>query len=457
MLIAAQDHNAIVVMNPGSKYIVAETSVFFCIADDEDSLDQSGIRRDEGRVWLKAYEENRKVVAARKKIERMRQASEMARPALLALLEMKGVGGADDSNDLDADTSKKAKRANTTAAGKSGTGVGKGGMPAIGPGVIGRLAGIRGVRAQPDDKKKKTAEKKPLHQEQPEDLFEQEETTTPSEEDLAEIVEQGGHIVVVGMGQKDMIGLEDGALLPQLTTIIRQLRTPFLPEALLSVPIVILYDYEIKEKVQAFVKGYKKLVYVQGSPLKLRSLLKVGADRCTKMLIVSGGNGSHPEPIMTDQDAILVLSMLESQEQLWGKLPTVICQLHVPSNIKQLSESLASEERAASQQAATQRSTKSPRKLSHATSFGSFAGASDEGKERGKETGRQGEVTERAAKAQTQSSQGIRTHLRYASGCIIHRAEFSSLFAAAYYTPGVLDLLKSMCQPPQSAHSSIVW
>jgi len=47
--------------------------------------------------------------------------------------------------------------------------------------------------------------------------------------------------------------------------------------------------------------------------------------------------------------------------------------------------------------------------------------------------------------------------MKYASGRIIHRAEFSSLFAAAYYTPGVLDLLKSMCQPPQSASSSIVW
>ena len=43
---------------------------------------------------------------------------------------------------------------------------------------------------------------------------------------------------------------------------------------------------------------------------------------------------------MTDQDAILLLSMLESQAPLWGGLPTVICQLHVPSNIKQLSESL---------------------------------------------------------------------------------------------------------------------
>jgi hypothetical protein len=30
-----------------------------------------------------------------------------------------------------------------------------------------------------------------------------------------------------------------------------------------------------------------------------------------------------------------------------------------------------------------------------------------------------------------------------------------SLFAVAFYTPGVLDLLKSMCQPPQTAQSSI--
>lgn len=66
-------------------------------------------------------------------------------------------------------------------------------------------------------------------------------------------------------------------------------------------------------------------------------------------------------------------------------------------------------------------------------------------------------LTRREPKKTTKSSTHIRTHLRYASGAIIHRAEFSSLFAAAYYTPGVLDLLKSMCQPPQSPYSSIVW
>jgi hypothetical protein len=227
-----------------------------------------------------------------------------------------------------------------------------------------------------------------------EDLFDNAEHVA-NEDDLLDIVEEGGHIVVVGMGR------EPGALLPQLTTIIRQLRTPFLPESLLQVPIVVLYDYQPREKVSKFFESYKRLVYVQGSPLRLRSLLKVGADRCSKMLIVSGGNGSHQEPIMTDQDAILLLSMLESQEPLWGRLPTVICQLHVPSNIKQLSESNAS-------QIALNESNK--------------GSASDKAVEGGS--------------LSTQSSKNIRTHLRYASGGIIHRAEFSSLFAAAYYTPG---------------------
>ena len=87
------------------------------------------------------------------------------------------------------------------------------------------------------------------------------------------------------------MGREEGAILPHLITIIRQLRTPVLPESLLNIPIVLLYDYRIGEKVEKFIKGYKRLVYVQGSPLKLKSLLKVGTDRCSKMLIVSGGNG----------------------------------------------------------------------------------------------------------------------------------------------------------------------
>jgi hypothetical protein len=342
------------------------------------------------------------------------------------------------------------------------------------------------------------------------------------------------------------------------------------------VPIVLLYDYQIREKVQKFFAGFKRLVYVQGSPLRLRSLLKVGADRCSKMLIVSGGNGSHSEPIMTDQDAILLLAMLESQEALWGRLPTVICQLHVPSNIKQLSESTATDQAQAvereryAHKTTTPRKGKSPRKPS-AGSDGAYV--SDE-----VAAERAPLQSEELESKPTLSSTNIRTHLRcvlkprnlivnpcvcggllclcvcrclcvsvcvslsvclclcvsfrslrmqicskvhyplrlplskhihihihihihslthththrerererererwlplrallakhthvrarahthttcrYASGGIIHRAEFSSLFAAAYYTPGVLDLLKSMCQPPQNAQSSIVW
>ena len=55
-----QDENGTVVMNPGCKYIINDNSVFFCIADNEDQLDE--IRREAGREWLRAYDENRSVV-----------------------------------------------------------------------------------------------------------------------------------------------------------------------------------------------------------------------------------------------------------------------------------------------------------------------------------------------------------------------------------------------------------
>jgi hypothetical protein len=64
---------------------------------------------------------------------------------------------------------------------------------------------------------------------------------------------------------------------------------------------------------------------------------------------------------------------------------------------------------------------------------------------------------EQDSRRPTLSSQAVRTHQRYASGCVIHQAEFSSIFAAAYYTPGVLDLMKTMCQSPKDHFSSIVW
>jgi len=440
MLIAAQDdENGTVVMNPGSKYTVKENSVFFCIANDEDSIDL--IRRELGREWLRAYNQNRTNVLIRKDKERRAKAAQMERPALLALAELKV-----EANDLEDEENKKknAPKVKLTPTLKPLVKV----STPIGPGILGKLGVVKGVRTAQDNKQKKRQESKSkevrererkreresihicictvgvcmsiylsIHvcytyitymyrythththtktqeEEVAEDLFEHAEHVD-NEDDLLDIVEEGGHIVVVGMGR------EPGALLPQLTTIIRQLRTPFFPEALLHVPIVVLYDYLPREKVSKFFGSYERLVYVKGSPLRLRSLLKVGVDRCSKMLIVSGGNGSHQEPIMTDQDAILLLSMLESQEPLWGRLPTVICQLHVPSNIKQLSESNAS-------QIALNESNK--------------GSASDKAVEGGS--------------LSTQSSKNIRTHLRYASGGIIHRAEFSSLFAAAYYTPG---------------------
>ena len=402
MLIAAQDESGSVVMNPGSKFTIQDNSVFFCIANDEDSLD--AIRREEGREWLRAYDQNRTEVAARKDQERKKKAASMDRPALLALQELKGVGGG-EGNDLEEDDAKKKRTQNMkkTPAGKATSPtVGKGVTP-IGPGVIGKLGLVKGVRAQPDAKQKKREEKKKEEEEEPDDLFEHGEKVT-NEDELLDIVEEGGHIVVVGMGR------EEGALLPQLTTIIRQLRTPFLPEALLQVPIVLLYDYQIREKVQKFFAGFKRLVYVQGSPLRLRSLLKVGADRCSKMLIVSGGNGSHSEPIMTDQDAILLLAMLESQEALWGRLPTVICQLHVPSNIKQLSESTATDQAQAvereryAHKTTTPRKGKSPRKPS-AGSDGAYV--SDE-----VAAERAPLQSEELESKPTLSSTNIRTHLR---------------------------------------------
>ena len=51
------------VMNPGSKYTIQDNSVFFCIANDEDSLD--AIRREEGetsRTLIKGVKEVRSAV-----------------------------------------------------------------------------------------------------------------------------------------------------------------------------------------------------------------------------------------------------------------------------------------------------------------------------------------------------------------------------------------------------------
>ena len=73
-----------------------------------------------------------------------------------------------------------------------------------------------------DAKKKDNQKKKEDEDEVEQELFEHEDVAT-NEEELEEIVAEGGHIVIVGVGR------DEGTLLPQITTIIRQLRTAFLP------------------------------------------------------------------------------------------------------------------------------------------------------------------------------------------------------------------------------------
>jgi hypothetical protein len=75
-------------MNPGTRYVVEDKSVFFCIASDEDTLDH--LRRDVGRKWLIAYEQN--ILTAHTKAEKAtgQRASKMFRPAIMDLDESRG-------------------------------------------------------------------------------------------------------------------------------------------------------------------------------------------------------------------------------------------------------------------------------------------------------------------------------------------------------------------------------
>jgi hypothetical protein len=108
------------------------------------------------------------------------------------------------------------------------------------------------------------------------------------EEALKEVVRIGGHIVIISMGSE----------LSQILAIVQQLRTPCLPEALLDIPIVILDDTDLDPNLAIQVEGLQHLrrmlakldsvFYVQGSALKLDTLVRIGADQCSKILIKSG-------------------------------------------------------------------------------------------------------------------------------------------------------------------------
>jgi len=75
-------------MNPGTRYVVEDKSVFFCIASDEDTLDH--LRRGVGRKWLIAYEQNILVAHTKDEKVKVQRASKMFRPAIMDLDESRG-------------------------------------------------------------------------------------------------------------------------------------------------------------------------------------------------------------------------------------------------------------------------------------------------------------------------------------------------------------------------------
>jgi hypothetical protein len=419
MLIACQDETGEVVMNPGKSFIIKDWTVFFCIAEDEDAL--TSVRRYEGRDWLNAYEANRAGVAKKRDADRARLAAKMQRPGFLAL------GSTVYEDDEDAlehrprwedggmirrtpsdPRNRRDKKTNITT------------LPGL---KAGHFASLAKKEQKEQEKRKSTV---PATDDAHAMLFEA-DAHVEDPDLLHDIVMQGDHIVVLGLTAN---------LFPQFVAIIRQLRNTNLPQVFLSIPIVILYDAQLPVKVDKFLHSYENLVYVRGDPLKLRSLITAGVDRCSKIIVVAGAprSGQGLEPLMMDQDAILLLSMLESQINLWGRAPDVICEMQVPANILQLAERFTVDKNL---------KHSAPRAKGLPASPGSVRSGTEDWGEDNEEP--------------TFSSQGSRTHVRYASGQVIHRAEFSSLFAAAFYTPGVLDLLRSMCQPPTSQQTSIVW
>eukprot|EP00960_Hanusia_phi_P050325 760149-Hanusia_phi.AAC.3 len=142
MLIAAQDEDGQVVMNPGSQFIVQDSTVFFCIANDEDSLES--IRRHEGRDWLIAYENNRHAAVEKVQAERRRVASTMSRPALLALSELKDVGNemGNFGGDGEDEDKKGVYFSRTRSVAKSSANSKRGGAMPVG--VVGRAGIPRG-------------------------------------------------------------------------------------------------------------------------------------------------------------------------------------------------------------------------------------------------------------------------------------------------------------------------
>jgi len=236
------------------------------------------------------------------------------------------------------------------------------------------------------------------------------------------IVKHGSHYVVILM--------TDGVW-QQVEAIINPLRQPYLHK---WVPIVIVTPVPPPAKLKGSHTG---VYFVTGNPHQVSILDKVGI-RVAKSIILLTGKPMRQEPVMMDHHVVLTASLIEAQvSNVANDIPLII-DMHNPHNIGQLAKDI-------------------PSSFVKHNSLTMLKANMNQRKER-EERWVARRMRQRAASVNTMWIQTAHAHRqdaevnpgmhpRFASGRVMSRVDLCTVFATAYYTPGVMEVMEAFLLP----------
>lgn len=226
-----------------------------------------------------------------------------------------------------------------------------------------------------------------------------------NQDELLRIVGEGEHVIIVGMST---------GLWQQIFAIIKTLRKSWLVR---KSNILCITRERAPTKLR---KIFPDIAFITGVPQKLPTLKRIGADRARDIVVLSGipsGGDSH----LLDRRAIILSSIINSQLEAWGSKLRKVLELHNPASCNQLmnySVKKVVEQRVSAVE--KQRKTTG-------VDFGEDV------------------LPE--------------VHPLYAKGEALVRGDFCQLWASAFYTPGILEIVESLlgCGSASLQQKSFPW
>ena len=219
---------------------------------------------------------------------------------------------------------------------------------------------------------------------------------------LAEVVANGQHFVVV---------LLSDDLWQQLNAILGPLRGDHLPKI---VPVVVLSRFEPPSWLLA---RFARTFWVFGSPNSVGNLDRVGVQRAKSVAMVLGPP-LRSQPVLMDQQMMLANALVESRNASVREDIPVVMEMHNPFNAGQIVNDI-------------------PICLHH------YSPPPAPGAVPGTEAAR------RAAAPPFM-------HPRYAAGRVISRVDLTTIFASAFYTPGVMEVMEAIMMPSDRGQDSFL-